>query len=89
MVAALLENKADVHARDSRENTPLHLAAQNGNFLLMIRLMEHDYILLKLINLGHEKIAKLLIEKGAIVDERNTFGETALLESAYQGSIYI
>ena len=69
-VAYLLEQGADVHARDKSGNTPLNSMA--NNYFNGIAASEEDELL----------ITKMLVDHGADADAANVFGHTSLYRLA-------
>ena len=77
-VRELIENGADVNAKDKNRWTALHEAALNGNIDAAKFLIENG---------ANVDVAKVLIEKGADVDAKNNDGGTALHWAALNDQI--
>ena len=88
-VRVLIENGADVNAKDELGKTVLHLATREGHVEIVKILIEKGadvdvkdnerYTALHWATLdGHIEIAKILIEMDADVDARDIYGWTAL-----------
>jgi ankyrin repeat protein len=87
-VELLVEHGANVHARDSRGETPLHLASKVGSFKKMMLLLEkgadvdaqdnenNTPLHLAASSGFDEGPVKLLVEHGANVHAKNWLGET-------------
>lgn len=92
----LIDNGANILARDNNEETPLFLAALNGNDRVVKLLIQHhadiNYLnidgnsaLFGPARLGYEETARLLLDAGIdsrIVNNDTPIGRTALLETA-------
>ena len=89
MVELLLENQADVNARDTLGNEPLHRAALDDRWNIAVLLVAHgaainarndlgdtpfDYAVIN----GHPDLVRFLLGKGAGVEATNDLGETPL-----------
>ncbi len=88
-VESLIENDAEVNARDVRDNTALHYAAKEGHrevaeALLAsgsstnVRNVAGDTPIHYAAKEGHENITELLIGAAANLNERNNIGQTPL-----------
>lgn len=94
LVRLLLDHQADVNAKSSSLQTPLHGAAWNGHLAVVELLLERGADINSQSNSGqtalhgaawngHAAVAKLLIERGAAVNCRNKFGQTPLHWAAH------
>lgn len=86
----LIEGGADANARDCVSATPLHCAAWCGNYTHWIKrngklAAKNAFVFLS----GHEKVAKLLIENGAVVNIKGSADVTPLFAAAASGSFLI
>jgi uncharacterized protein len=97
LVDRLLRNGADVSAANRYGVTPLKLAAINGDAKLLGKLLDAggdastvgrdgETLLMTAARGGHVDAARLLLERGAQVDARESWhGQTALMWAAAQG----
>ncbi|KAH9061958.1 ankyrin repeat-containing domain protein [Lactarius vividus] len=85
-VQSLLERGTDVNARRDDLLTPLHLAMNTGELLLLLRSgvdvnaqdKDHDFPLHSASYNGRLEIARVLLDNGAKVNAKNGRGETPL-----------
>ena len=96
VVRLLVEQGADVEARDKDGGTALHRAADNGHEAVVRLLVKQganveaktNYggtALLRAARYGHEAVVRLLVEQGADAEARDNDGETALHRAARYG----
>jgi ankyrin repeat protein len=96
----LLDNGADVNARSSSLQTPLHGAAWNGHLTLAELLLQQGADLNAQSNSGqtplheaawngHFPLAKLLLEKGANANAVNKFGQSPLHWAAHYSHLHV
>jgi ankyrin repeat protein len=96
VVRILIEEGAEVTAKDLYSYTALHLAADNGNMTVVKLLLENradvdakeedNWTALHLAaQNGHEAVVELLLERGADVTARSTIGSTVLHLAAQNG----
>jgi len=89
LILTLIEEGADVNARDDNDFTPLHLATSGGNRITVQTLIEagadvnsrdQDGMipLYWAVKTNNENIVKTLIEAGAEVNSRNKYNNTPL-----------
>ena len=76
VVEELLANHCDCNVRNATGNTALHVAAKSET------LSTYKEQLTRAPIAGSPNIAKLLISKGSSLNERNKFGDTALIRAA-------
>ena len=87
--SVLIENEANIDAKDMYERTPLHLSALEGKFEVVKCLIQHgasvnlkdkgNYTPLHMAaKKGDMKIVKFLIENGALIDSTSTHNCTPL-----------
>ncbi|KAK0101622.1 hypothetical protein ONS95_006785 [Cadophora gregata] len=95
IVKLLIHNGAKVSVRDNNEETPLFLAASNGNYRVVELLIQHhaevntlnvagNSALFGPARLGYEETARVLLEGGIdsrVINNDSPTGRTALLES--------
>lgn len=92
VVKLLLENSADVSAKDAAGRTPLHVAARRGNVDVVHLLLHHhacmspkDVLgktpLVVAADLGQKQVVQVLMEHGAVMDNTK---EKTLLQRATQ-----
>jgi ankyrin repeat protein len=95
VVKVLLDSpKTDVEARNSKDESPLMLAAIKGQQDLVILLIERDADINKpgwtplhyAATNGHTDIMKLLLDKDAFIDAQSPNGTTPLMMAAMYGS---
>lgn len=101
VVAVLAAGGADIHARDSFGNTPLHIAAYHNTGEAAVALLQHgadvhagraddsDRPTTPLHNAAHLlnlEVVQVLLDHGADVNRASGFG-TPLHEVAYQGGV--
>lgn len=88
----LIDNKADVDAKDKHGSTPLHSSAMGGNSQWIFYWVLKKYInkvhenVLNKFKIGTQNIAKILMENGANVNATNNDGDTPLHTSAKYGN---
>ena len=96
VVQVLLDEGADVNAKDEYGGTALYRAAWNGHEAVVRRLLEHkadvdakdnngETALSRAALYGHEAVVRLLLEHKADVDAKDNDGETALSRAALYG----
>ncbi|KAL5331136.1 hypothetical protein ACEPPN_000665 [Leptodophora sp. 'Broadleaf-Isolate-01'] len=97
VVRLLLEQGAELEAKDSFGRTPLSRAAENGHEAVVRLLLEQGAELeakdsrFKLTPLsraagnGHEAVVRLLLEQGAELETKDSFGRTPLSRAAEKG----
>jgi ankyrin repeat protein len=96
IVRALVENGADVEAKDSYDLTALFLAAYEGYTDIVQLLLDYGAdisvrnaygmsALLWTAWNGHTETLQVLLDRGADVEEQDNSEETALIKAAYQG----
>ncbi|UKZ53982.1 hypothetical protein TrVGV298_007786 [Trichoderma virens] len=97
IVKVLVENGADIEAKDSMGRTPLSQAAENGHEAIVKLLVEKgadieakdlfgQTPLSQAAENGHEAIVKLLVENGADIEAKDgVFGRTPLLWAIESG----
>jgi len=89
-VQALLNNRADVNAKDNYKQTALHFASQNGHKEVVVLLIANgadvnasrfdgETPLHWALSHDRDEIAELLIAEGANVTAKSEYGETPLL----------
>jgi ankyrin repeat protein len=86
--------KTDVEARNSKDESPLMLAAIKGQQEFVIRLIERDADINKpgwtplhyAATNGHTEVMKLLLDKDAFIDAQSPNGTTPLMMAAMYGS---
>ena len=78
----------DLDIRNDRKMTPLCIAAEENNLFIAELLTEAGADVNKSGEHG-EPLIKMLLSKGAKIDERNENGETALIIAAKQGNNFI
>lgn len=94
----LIQQGADVNAREPDGTTALHYAAHNGNAELVERLLrakakvnvQNDYgasPMSEAAQIGHAGIIKALLKAGADVESPNREGQTALMAVARAGNV--
>ncbi|KAK9510961.1 hypothetical protein O3M35_005628 [Rhynocoris fuscipes] len=95
------KTKTNLQKRNEKGETPLHIASIAGNELLVEKLIDQGHSidvkdfsgwtpLHEACNHGHVKVAKVLIAKGAAVNDRggpHCDGVTPLLDAASNGSL--
>lgn len=95
VIKVLLDSpKTDVEARNSKDESPLMLAALKGQQEIVIRLIERDADINKpgwtplhyAATNGHTDIMKLLLDKDAFIDAQSPNGTTPLMMAAMYGS---
>ena len=97
IVKNLIQNGAEINARDKHKFTPLHYATENGDLEIVQHLLDHGaHIeakndvkrppLLFAVGENHLEVVKCLIEKGAQLDN-NEYGYTALHIAAEYSSL--
>lgn len=85
MAAMLVQNGAQVNARDNTKKQPIHKAVQQGDVKMVLFLLSNgadasardmhgNQPLHIATDLGHAKIAEILIQHGARVSDQNRFG---------------
>jgi ankyrin repeat protein len=94
LIQRLVAKGADVNARGSRDETPLYWAAQRGNIQVVKFLIDHgaDFdcgnafgsVVHVAINKSQE-LAKLLVERGAPLNQRDSLGLSELHMAALNG----
>lgn len=79
-----IEKGANIHLRDKKENTPLHLAANAGNFAAIWRYFwkVNGFGWIFIFFSGAEKIVEMLIGTGAKVHSGNFEEATPLHQAA-------
>lgn len=83
----LIDHQADVSAKDHWDRTPLIFAAENGNQLIhFLWRMENNFDFLRL---GHFDVAKLLLDRGADVNEKDEDNQTPLIKATQNGNLLI
>lgn len=76
MIDMFIKNGVDLNIRDPSGNTALHLAAEMGKLsILAIEMRIKLNKFWNILNLGDEKLIRLLIDNGAKVDVKNSFKE--------------
>lgn len=95
----LIEYGANPIHRNRNGVTPLMLAAQKGDLDVTIALLEyganpcesngHSSALIQACHFGHFDVVKILLEKGALVNQRNQTGTTALMRACQEGHTHI
>jgi hypothetical protein len=96
VVRLLLEQKADVDAKDTSGRTALSRAAEMGHEAVVRLLLEQKAdvdakdtsgrtALSRAAEMGHEAVVRLLLEQKADVDAKDTSGRTALSRAAEMG----
>lgn len=78
IVKILIESGAKVDVKDDNDQTPLHLAAQEGQFYFDKKVEKSRYSIDLFYVPGRPNVVKLLIEHGADVRARDSDGQTAL-----------
>ena len=97
ILSLLTEQGADINGRDLGDETPLHGASGNarleaGNFLLDngADINAGNYTpLSRAAFAGHVEFARMLLERGAVIDAPNGIGETPLHWAARMGRIEV
>ncbi|MBF0262601.1 MAG: ankyrin repeat domain-containing protein [Magnetococcales bacterium] len=101
MTQLLIDNGADVTARNDKGMNPLMLAAKAGNLNVVAKILDkvpgivnevdkyHNTALMLSARYGKAKVAELLLAKGAEITRQHTCGCTALLIAAENGHLPI
>lgn len=101
IIELLVKHGANFNLKDSRGNTPLMLAIKNNDTKLASYFMDlpdidlnaddddGNHPIMTAIQSGLTDIALQLIDKGAIIDEVNQYGQTALQDAVVQGNITV
>lgn len=100
LIKFALENKADINSRNHQNNTPLHLAAQYGNYDVALFLLNskanidlkniHKNIPLHLSAMyGFQNITKLLIDARSSSNIHNEFGNQPIHLASFFGHIEV
>ena len=100
IVKNLIQNGAEIDARNKYKNTPLHYAANNGDLEIFQHFLDHgaqieakDDVertpIVFAVYKNHFEIVKCLIEKGAQLDIKIKYGCTALHFAAEYSSLEI
>ncbi|MCS5711378.1 ankyrin repeat domain-containing protein [Candidatus Berkiella aquae] len=96
LLTSLIQNGIDIHARDKRGMTPLHIAAACGYSSIIQQLLERGAAFNVETNVGdtplhlatlanHPAVVSLLLEKGAHADLKNADGLTPIFLAARMG----
>ncbi|KAH0559391.1 hypothetical protein GP486_004095 [Trichoglossum hirsutum] len=96
IVKLLMENGAEVEAKDGYRSPSLHMAAQEGHEAVVELLVKKganvevkdmfEYTSLhRAAQRGHEAVVELLVKKGANVEAKDMFGYTSLHRAAQRG----
>lgn len=98
-VLALLEQGVSVSEKNDNGETALMIALRSGNVEIVKLLLENKVevnekdsdgwhaLMLAALYQVPIKIVKMLLRHGAVIDERNKFGETSLIKAAEQGCL--
>ena len=97
-VRSLLQSGQDAMAKDLREGTALHLAAQSGNAKMVLLLLERgarvdaagvggSSALQVAVQAGHREAARTLLENGAEANQRDHKGQTPVFAASTRGDL--
>lgn len=100
LIKAILDSGADPEPRTQEGTTPLMLACLHGYSQIVLHLQDlrkiqvadpvaGDDTLLLALRGGHMALAKLLLERGHDLENRNQHGLTPLLRAAQQGNLAV
>ena len=96
LVEMLLNNGANVNAKNSYGVTALHIASREGHTDIVAMLLEKGAdvnaksdggytALISASESGHTETVAMLLEKGADVNAKTNWGDTALIQASYYG----
>lgn len=85
---ALIQNGVNINLMDGDEQTALHIAAANGKNFCSSKISSvifSNFPIFVCIDLGNEKIVRLLLRYGAKVNSVDNYGWHALMMAAENG----